>query len=144
MAKGSKKRQGRAGNPLAALAAERGVSRQAVEKQFRKFREAGWRADLANPPPDLTASKARLAAAQAEKQEVENRVRSGQLLERDDVHRANVEHGSQVRARLLNAGNELGPMLSGLDARAIKSELDRWAAELLTQWADWAEERTDG
>jgi phage terminase Nu1 subunit (DNA packaging protein) len=85
-----------------------------------------------------------LAAAQAEKQEVENRVRSGQLLERDDVHRANVEHGSQVRARLLNAGNELGPMLANLDARAIKSELDRWAAELLSQWADWAEERTDG
>jgi hypothetical protein len=55
-----------------------------------------------------------------------------------------VEHGSQVRARLLNAGNELGPMLANLDARAIKSELDRWAAELLTQWADWAEERTDG
>jgi hypothetical protein len=35
-------------------------------------------------------------------------------------------------------------MLANLDARAIKSELDRWAAELLSQWADWAEERTDG
>jgi hypothetical protein len=31
-----------------------------------------------------------------------------------------------------------------MDARAIKSELDRWAAELLSQWADWAEDRTDG
>jgi phage terminase Nu1 subunit (DNA packaging protein) len=100
--------------------------------------------DNAAPPPDLLESRARLTAAQAEKQEVENKVRAGQLVERDDVHRANVEHGAQVRGRLLNLGNELGPLLANLDARQIKSELDRWAAELLTQWADWAEDRTDG
>jgi phage terminase Nu1 subunit (DNA packaging protein) len=126
------------------LAKQAGVSPQAIGEQFKAFREQRLRQDCANPPPDLGESRARLTAAQAEKQEVENRVRAGQLVERDDVYRANVEHGAQVRSRLTNAGNELGPLLANLDARQIKAELDRWTAELLTQWADWAEDRTDG
>ncbi len=86
----------------------------------------------------------RLDLAKAERQEADNRFRAGQLVERDDVHRANVEHGAQVRGRLLNMGNELGPALANLDARQIKAELDRWATDVLTQWANWAEDRTDG
>jgi phage terminase Nu1 subunit (DNA packaging protein) len=134
-----------------ARAKKAGRSQPAQSKAERRARRqldaqmaVNKRMDNAAPPPDLLESRARLTAAQAEKQEVENKVRAGQLVERDDVHRANVEHGAQVRGRLLNLGNELGPLLANLDARQIKSELDRWAAELLTQWADWAEDRTDG
>ena len=134
-----------------ARAKKAGRSQPAQSKAERRARRqldaqmaVNKRMDNAAPPPDLLESRARLTAAQAEKQEVENKVRAGQLVERDEVHRANVEHGAQVRGRLLNLGNELGPLLANLDARQIKSELDRWAAELLTQWADWAEDRTDG
>jgi phage terminase Nu1 subunit (DNA packaging protein) len=134
-----------------ARAKKAGRSQPAQSKAERRARRqldaqmaVNKRMDNAAPPPDLLESRARLTAAQAEKQEVENKARAGQLVERDDVHRANVEHGAQVRGRLLNLGNELGPLLANLDARQIKSELDRWAAELLTQWADWAEDRTDG
>ena len=126
------------------MARDQGVSPSTIEKNLKRLRAQNKRLDLANPPPDLSDARARLATAQAEKQETDNLIRNGTLHRNDDCDRANMEHGQQVRSELLNLGNKLAPLLANLPAREIKNELDRWANETLTAWAAWAEKRSKG
>ena len=113
----------------------------AERKAIAEVMARNKRLDNNNPPPDLADARARLAAAQAEKQETDNLLRSGKIHNNDDCDRANNEHGNHVRTALMNAGNQLATALVGLDARSIKIELDRWATESLESFGKWASER---
>lgn len=128
-----------------ARAKKAGRSRQAqckAERRARRQLEAqvaiNKRLDNSKPPPDLLESRARLAAARAEKEETENKVRSGKLIAADVVERASREDGAQVRDALMNAGSALAPGLIGRDEVEIKTIIDQWATETLTAWASWA------
>ncbi|MDF1551675.1 MAG: hypothetical protein P1P84_01375 [Deferrisomatales bacterium] len=61
---------------------------------------------------DLTAQRARLAAAQAEKVERENRVRSGELMRRDDAIAEQGEGIRRARALLLGLPHKCAPLLA--------------------------------
>ena len=113
----------------------------AERKAIAEVMARNKRLDNNNPPPDLADARARLAAAQAEKQETDNLIRGGKIHNNDDCDRANNEHGNHVRTALMNAGNQLATALVGLDARSIKIELDRWAIESLESFGKWASER---
>jgi hypothetical protein len=62
--------------------------------------------------PQLTAEKARLAAAQAEKYELDNAQRRGELLPRGEVGQIWSSHVTATRARLLAVPPALAPILS--------------------------------
>ena len=128
-----------------ARAKKAGRSQPAQSKAERRARRqldaqvaVNKRLDNAAPPPDLLESRARLAAARAEKEETENKVRSGKLIAADVVERASREDGAQVRDALMNAGSALAPRLAMMDEVAIKQVLDEWATETLAAWAAWA------
>ena len=96
---------------------------------------------MSNQTPEYRKSAAKLMAEKARQAKRENDLAEGSLHRNDDCDRANMEHGQQGRSELLNLGNKLAPVLANLPAREIKNELDRWANETLTAWADWAAER---
>jgi hypothetical protein len=83
----------------------------------------------------------RLDLAKAIEKERQNRLADSILMPRDTHLRIVMDHGRRARTDLLNAGNELGPMLVGLNARQIKTELDLWTNRTLTRWADWADQQ---
>ena len=123
------------------IARKAGISQPAVAKKFAKFCAEGAAMDMSNQTPEYRKSAAKLMAEKARQAKRENDLAEGSLHRNDDCDRANMEHGQQGRSELLNLGNKLAPVLENLPAREIKNELDRWANETLTAWADWAAER---
>ena len=67
----------------------------------------------------LRAERIRLVRAQAERHEVENEVRRGQLLEKGDVQRDVVKVSTLARDRFLKLSHDLPPKLEGLSAHRI-------------------------
>jgi len=76
---------------------------------------------------DLVAERARLAHAQAEKCERENRIADGLYLEVAVVHRLVTGSFARVRAKLLALPSKLAPLVSGTTSAkaqgALKSEI---------------------
>ena len=81
-----------------------------------------WRADKAQGDSTVEALRAeriRLVRAQAERHEVENEVRRGELLPIGTVQRDCVTVCSRARDRFLRMSNDLPPRLEGLPADKI-------------------------
>ncbi len=64
---------------------------------------------------DLTAERARLARAQAEKCERENAVAEGEFLPRGEIHTAMTATFMRVRSKLLAMPSKLAPYLVGIE-----------------------------
>jgi phage terminase Nu1 subunit (DNA packaging protein) len=67
---------------------------------------------------DLVEERARLAKEQADRHEMENRARRGELLERAEVDAAVIGAFARVRARLLAVPGKLAPQVLLLDEPA--------------------------
>lgn len=82
------------------------------------------RRELAAEQLDLTAERARLAKEQADKTQMENAARRGELLEAAEVHKV-VGRGLQTaKMRLLAIPSQLSKYLEHQDAADIQSQLD--------------------
>lgn len=87
---------------------------------------------------DFDDQRERLAAAQAERVEMENATKRGQLARVDEVVRFVSDHNAAARAKLLSLPAKLSPQLVGIDdpnviAAAIRADL--YAA--LSELAEW-------
>ena len=67
----------------------------------------------------LRTERIRLVRAQAERHEVENEVRRGELLEKGDVQRDCITVCSRARDRFLKLSNDLPPRLMGLTENQV-------------------------
>lgn len=88
---------------------------------------------------DITVERARVAKEQADKLEMENAVRRGELIEREDVDRGLGEVAMRVRARLLSLPSKAAPMVAGRAAQECETVLTTVANEALTEIAGYAD-----
>ena len=80
----------------------------------------------------------RLAAAQAEKVEMENAVCRGRLADLDAVERVWADFVANARARLLGMGSKLGPQLVNIaDASIVATAIRTEARAALNELADY-------
>ena len=84
-----------------------------------------------NTAEALRAERIRLVRAQAERHEVENEVRRGQLLEIGSVRQDVVTVCSRARDRFLKMSNDLPPRLEGLSADRIAQIIHTEVVETL-------------
>ncbi len=85
---------------------------------IRHLRESAAGRSAAYGTLDLTAERARLAHAQAEKAERENAVAEGDFLPRGEVHTAMTATFMRVRSKLLAMPSKLAPYLVGIETPA--------------------------
>ena len=84
----------------------------------------------------LDEARARLATAQAERHEMENAARRGELAEVADVERTWIDMVMAVRSRLLSLPTKLAPQLVGIsDPREIFAKLTEEIRVALTELA---------
>jgi hypothetical protein len=94
---------------------------------------------------DFDNQRERLAAAQAEKVEMENAVRRGQLTEIEAVERAWGGFVMNARARLLGMGTKLGPQLVNIgDAAVIAAAIRTESRAALAELADYVPDGSPG
>ena len=88
-------------------------------------------------PGDFDSQRERLAAAQAERVEMENAIRRGQIADLAVVARFWTDCLAAMRARLLNMGPKLAPLLVGLDAGAIAATIRTEVHAALAELAEF-------
>ena len=94
---------------------------------------------------DFETQRERLAAAQAEKVEMENAVRRGELAEVAKVHAVWTDHVAAARAKLLAMPTKLGPQLTNVaDARVISARVRAEVHAALAELADYEPPDGDG
>ena len=81
---------------------------------------------------DLKRQRLRKLRGEADKIEMENRVRSGDLISRAQSQQSAMAVASTARARLLQTANTLPPRLAGLGEAAIQKILRAEFIEILT------------
>lgn len=87
----------------------------------------------------------RLAAAQAEKHEMENAVRRGQLADVAKVQAAWAEHIAAARAKLLSMPPKLGPQLTNVaDPNIISTRIRVEVNAAINELAEWELPEADG
>ena len=85
---------------------------------------------------DFDNQRERLAAAQAEKTEMENAVRRGQLADMNDVTRTWTDHIAAARAKLLSLPTKLSPQITNVtDAAVIAAAIRSGIYEALSELA---------
>lgn len=94
----------------------------------------------------LDAAKTRLAMAQAEKHEMENEVRKGELVEVRQVKDAWIDRVLACRAKLLTLPSKLGPQLTNvadpnIAATRIRDEINAALTELADEAVDRSQRR---
>lgn len=94
---------------------------------------------------DFDNQRERLAAAQAEKFEMENAVRAGRLVEADKVQNAWADHVAAARAKLLGTPTKLGPQLTNIaDPNVIATRLRAEIYAAVNELAEWELPEPDG
>lgn len=86
---------------------------------------------------DLTAEKARLAKEQADKHEIENAVRRGELIEAADALDTWGDQIANARAKILAIGHTVAPVVAAeTDATACQELIDERAKEALGELSE--------
>jgi phage terminase Nu1 subunit (DNA packaging protein) len=103
------------------------------------MREKGLTGKLGRPKTEtakeLEAARIRKENALADRYELDVAVRRGELLERVDVERMNVQKVAALRNALLSLPASLSPSLEGCSGAEIQDELERAVLGLLEQFA---------
>lgn len=120
------------------------------EKQPRYFLSTVFAALLAQRAPQTRSDefddqRQRLAAAQAEKHEMENSLRRGELADSAKVQAAWSEHISAARAKLLSMPTKLGPQLTRVaDPNIVSARIRAEVYAAINELAEWELPEPDG
>lgn len=118
-----------------------------TERRYRLKRvvEHLYRSQPGSPVEDFDNQRERLAAAQAEKVEMENAVRAGQLVEANKVMAAWADHVAAARSKLLGTPTKIGPMATNIkDPNVIATIVRTEIYAAINELADWEPPEPDG
>lgn len=113
--------------------------------KLKRVVEHLYRATPGTPAEDFDNQRERLAAAQAEKVEMENAVRAGQLVEASKVQATWADHTAAARSKLLGTPTKLGPQLTNVsDPNVIATRIRTEIYAAINELADWEVPEPDG
>lgn len=119
-----------------------------IERRYRMrrvFQHLASARLAATGAEDFDNQRERLAAAQAEKFEMENSVRRSQLAEVSKVQAAWSDHIAAARAKLLSMPSKLGPQLTNVtDPNVVSARIRAEVYAAINELAEWELPEADG
>jgi phage terminase Nu1 subunit (DNA packaging protein) len=113
--------------------------------KLKRVVEHLYRTPASAEAEDFDNQRERLAAAQAEKFEMENALRRGELAEASKVQSAWADHIAAARAKLLAMPSKLGPQLTHIaDPNVVQARIRVEVNAAISELAEWELPESDG